>query len=76
MQFKNYFLMLLAVLLVACGDNQKTHEVSAEYPLMRVSRSTIKITESYPVTIQGRQVVELYPQVSGKISKLLVKEGE
>lgn len=76
MQFKNYTLMLLAVLLVACGDKQKTHEVSAEYPMMRVSRSTIKTTESYPATIQGRQVVELYPQVSGKISKLLVKEGE
>lgn len=57
MQFKNYFLMLLAVLLVACGDKQKTREVSAEYPLMCVSRSTIKTTESYPATIQGRQVV-------------------
>lgn len=76
MLFKNYSLMLLAVLLVACGGNQETHEVSAEYPLMCVSRSTIKTTESYPATIQGRQVVELYPQVSGTISKLLVKEGD
>lgn len=76
MQFKNYFLMLLAVILMACGGNQDTQEAPAEYPLMSVCQSTIETTESYPATIQGRQVVELYPQVSGTISKLLVKEGE
>ena len=76
MQFKNYSLMLLAVLLMACGGNQDAQEAPAEYPVISVSRSTIETTESYPATIQGRQVVELYPQVSGTISKLLVKEGE
>lgn len=76
MQFKNYSLMLLAVLLIACGSNQDAQETPVEYPVISVSRSTIETTESYPATIQGRQVVELYPQVSGTISKLLVKEGE
>lgn len=76
MQFKNYSLMLLAALLMACGGNQDTQETTVKYPVMSVSRSTIETTESYPATIQGRQVVELYPQVSGTISKLLVKEGE
>lgn len=76
MQFRNYSLMLLTVLLMACGGNQDTQEPPAEYPLVSVSRSTIETTESYPAIVQGRQVVELYPQVSGTISKLLVKEGE
>lgn len=76
MQFRNYSLMLLAVLLMACGSNQDAQETPAEYPVISVSRCTIETTESYPATIQGRQVVELYPQVSGTISKLLVKEGE
>lgn len=76
MQFRNYSLMLLAVLLMACGGNQDINEAPAEYPVISVSRCTIETTESYPATIQGRQVVELYPQVSGTISKLLVKEGE
>lgn len=76
MQFKNYSLMLLAVLFMACSGNQDAQVAPVEYPVMSVSRSTIETTESYPATIQGRQVVELYPQVSGTISKLLVKEGE
>lgn len=76
MQFRNYSLMLLAVLLMACGGNQDPKEAPVEYPVISVNRSTIETTESYPATIQGRQVVELYPQVSGTISKLLVKEGE
>lgn len=76
MQFRNYSLMLLAVLLMACGSNQDAQETPAEYPVISVSRCTLETTESYPATIQGRQVVELYPQVSGTISKLLVKEGE
>ena len=76
MQFRNYYIILLAVLLVACGGNQDMQDAPSEYPVMSVSRSSIETTESYPATIQGRQVVELYPQVSGTISRLLVKEGE
>ena len=76
MPLRNYCLTLFALLLVGCGNNQHTQEGAPEYPVMSVCRSHIETTESYPATIQGRQVVELYPQVSGTISKLLVKEGE
>ena len=45
-------------------------------PVITVGRSTVKITESYPATIRGRQDVEIYPQVSGKITRMAVTEGE
>ena len=76
MQFRKHYLTLIVLFLVACGNKPDAQDAVAEYPIMRVSRSAIETTESYPATIQGRQVVELYPQVSGTISKLLVKEGE
>lgn len=76
MQFRKHYLTLIVLFLVACGNKQNIQEPVVEYPIMRISRSTIETSESYPATIQGRQVVELYPQVSGTISKLLVKEGE
>ena len=76
MLLKNYYLILFALLLVACSNKQDTQKTIPKYPVMSVSRSTIETTETYPATIQGRQVVELYPQVSGTISKLLIKEGE
>lgn len=76
MNFRKHSLPLFVLLLAACGGKQDVQEAVAEYPVMRVSRSTIETTETYPAAVQGRQVVELYPQVSGTISKLLVKEGE
>lgn len=76
MRFRSCYLTLFALLLVACGNKQEKQEVLPQYSVMKVCRSIIETTESYPATIQGRQVVELYPQVSGTISKLLVKEGE
>ena len=76
MQLRSYFLILFVVLFAACGGDKQMQEAPAQYPVMNVTRSTIEITQSYPATIQGRQVVELYPQVSGTISKLMVKEGE
>lgn len=64
-----------AVLLTACEEKRQETEPQA-YPVITVSRSTVKITESYPATIRGRQDVEIYPQVSGKITRVAVTEGE
>ena len=37
MQFRNYSLMLLAVLLMACGGNQDPKEAPVEYPVISVT---------------------------------------
>lgn len=46
------------------------------YPVIDVCKSSIRLEESFPATIEGRQDVEIYPQVSGTISSLRIKEGE
>lgn len=76
MQFRNYYLTVLAVLMAACGNQQDMHDTVPQYPVMSVCKSTIELSESYPATMTGRQDVEIYPQVSGTISRLCVKEGE
>ncbi|MBQ6689183.1 MAG: biotin/lipoyl-binding protein [Bacteroidales bacterium] len=43
---------------------------------IKVSTSEINVTEKYPASIEGRQDIAIFPQVSGTISKVCVKEGQ
>lgn len=63
------------VLLSACGGGQTSQE-TGKYPTVKVEKGDAEITEKYSATIEGRQSVEIYPQVSGTISRLCVKEGQ
>ena len=47
-----------------------------EFPTMKVTTADVVLSERYPATIQGRQDIEIRPQVSGTISKVNVKEGQ
>lgn len=44
--------------------------------MFTVAATSVDIAEAYSATIEGCQDVEIYPQVSGTISRLMVKEGE
>lgn len=76
MQSKFIPLMVSALLFMACGNRQTEQEQAARYPVMTVGKSIIELSESYPATIQGRQDIAIYPQVSGTISRLCITEGE
>lgn len=43
---------------------------------MVVSSQPIELEETYSASIRGRQDVDIIPQVSGRITRLCVKEGE
>lgn len=76
MRLKTFILSVSStVVLCACGGGQTTGE-TAIYPAMKVEASDAETTEKYSATIEGRQSVEIYPQVSGTISRLCVKEGQ
>ena len=45
-------------------------------PVMVVSSRAVEFQESYSASIRGRQDVDIVPQVSGRITRLCVKEGE
>lgn len=75
----NKFLLSLAVCaagLTGCRQ-QAMQEESREVPVMRVIVSdSVSLNEKFSATIEGRQDVEIYPQLSGKLTRICVKEGQ
>ena len=71
-------LLAAGCMFAAVGCKQQTmQEETRELPVMTVSHSdSVTINESYSATIEGRQDVEIYPQISGKITRICVREGQ
>lgn len=67
---------LIAVALTSCNKSGQTQEASMELPVITIAPSSMEVSESYSASIQGQQDIEIYPQVSGTISRVLVKEGQ
>ena len=61
-----------------CGNNVGQNGAAQEenFPTVTVSTSDVTLSERFPATVQGRQDIEIRPQVSGTISKVNVKEGQ
>lgn len=60
----------------SCGNKPSEGYIRQEFPVMTVALAPVEIQESYSASIQGRQDIEIYPQVSGTISRLCVQEGQ
>ena len=69
---------LLAGMLVfaGCKNAGEYTQPVAEYATMKVAPVNKTISTSYPATIRGRQDIEIFPQVSGFITRLCVREGQ
>ena len=67
---------LLAASLTACKQEEKEQETGQALPVMVVSSRPVEFEEPYSASIRGRQDVDIMPQVSGRITRLCVKEGE
>lgn len=70
-----YSLLLCLPLLCGCGGKpQKT--VGEAYKLLTVTRGDHMLQSRFPATLQGRQAVEVRPQVSGTITAIRINEGD
>ncbi len=77
--FKRLSVLLLSSLILAsCGgqQQQQTAPPVAEYQMLTISTSSCEITRPASATIRGRQDVDVYPQVGGALTSLLVEEGD
>lgn len=63
---------------VSCGrsGNQGHHNAASSHAVMTIETDSVSLSESYPASIEGRQDIAIFPQVSGTISKVCVKEGQ
>jgi len=68
-------LVICMMVLVSCKHKQQ-QEPPHSFFVITVSKKTVEIKESYSASIRGRQDIEIYPQVSGTISRLCVHEGQ
>ncbi len=76
---KKWLLLVLcigsAAGLTSCKQ-ASSGSVQSSYVLMTVAPQDKELSTSYSATIRGRQDIEIYPQVSGTIERLLVSEGD
>lgn len=79
---KNRFLLFsmigLCVLesffLSSCADNRKAENMNV-YSVQVLAPQSRSLTTAYSATIAGRQDVEIYPQVTGTLTRVCVEEG-
>ncbi len=70
-------LLLLCCVVVATGCKQAPPaQMETEYEVMTVSPVDRMISSTYSATIRGRQDIDIYPQVSGTLTKVCVTEGQ
>lgn len=65
---------LLALSLASCNKQAATSK-SGDYKTLTVTTSDRTTHTSYTASLQGKQDVDVYPQVSGLITKVCIKEG-
>lgn len=67
--------MLSAACLASCRDTVAPQQ-RTDYSVLTVEPTEVTLTESYSASVRGCQDIEIYPQVSGTIQRVCVKEGE
>lgn len=67
----------LGLLLTACGFSwqQEGSFGGGNYKTMTVTAGDRTLTKEYTATVEGRQSVEIRPQVSGTITRVCIDEG-
>lgn len=66
---------LCCLVLSACQQNRKQQDEGGNYPLLTLKPEDRQLAVNYSAVIEGKQDVEVRPQVSGTITQVLVEEG-
>ena len=68
-------LLLGLFILFSCQD-KKQEKSALVYKTMKVERTSQAVKANYSATMKGKEIVEIRPQVSGLITKILIAEGQ
>lgn len=77
MKVRSIFVLVLCCmcLLTGCRQNARQQEDGGNYPLMTLKPEDRQLSVKYSAVIEGKQDVEVRPQVSGTITQVCVEEG-
>lgn len=77
MKVRSVFVSVLCCmcLLTGCRQNARQQEDGGNYPLMTLKPEDQQLSVKYSAVIEGKQDVEVRPQVSGTITQVCVEEG-
>lgn len=70
---KQMMTVICSATLAACGSAPVVQPQS-EYQVMTISTTDKELQTIYSAAIRGRQDIDIYPQVSGTLTKLCVEE--
>lgn len=69
--------LCLSLAATSCSEKKQEQAVDGTtFKTMTVARADKALSTSYSASIKGKQDIDIYPQVSGKIEKLCVREGD
>ncbi len=71
-----FLLFALIITLVSCKDSKNDNLQQAVYTVQIITPENRTLESFYPTTIQGRQDVDVFAQITGKIMKVCVTEGQ
>lgn len=76
---KNKFVLLISVILLSCGDKKpKTKDKDKtiqSYQVLTLAPRQVTVYNNFPASVQGQNVVEIKPMVSGYLQDIYVSEG-
>lgn len=70
-----FFSILCLALFSSCKESAR-QEVGVKYQTLTVETSDRTLENEYTASVQGRQFVEIRPQVSGIITEICINEGD
>lgn len=77
MRLKLCFLIIASMIGITSCRNKQDEQIKQNYSILKINAVSDKeITTSYSASIQGKQDIDIYPQITGYIVKLNVSEGD
>lgn len=83
MKKSHFFFNVSSLLGLSCfvflssGCKSETIQMSIpEYESMAIALSDVEVVEKFPAAIKGCQDVDIYPQISGKLTSVEIVEGQ
>lgn len=76
MYYKTLLIVVLAGISMASCKSRTVEEDKSDYRTMTVKLEERTLIQGYSARLEGRQVVEVRPQVSGLITRICIDEGQ